>query len=523
LAPNQLSPLPSRLGPRFAIEAVFLVAVAVAVGFADLSAGAIVIVMAGAWLLVAAVEWLASRGERAAVFVRRPEPRWPGADAPAPAVEEPHPAAASAAVAVVEEPEPVPAPAGWEERAPAPETPPVEVSATAEEEAAEPVAAAGPAPAEVDKVGEGDLAEAPPEEEAALAAEAEPGPPPDGADAVAVPTAPEERRRPWWRRRVEPLPGARAAEPSALHHEHAAEVAAPSGEAEPEPEVDAVDAAGMIAAERVEPAVADEAGDVADEQRAEPRRSFWGRRRDVAAAAAAAVDAKAEGVEPLPPEAATDDVDGQEEPRRPFWKKRSGEAVDMPAAEAAAAAKEDEADSWLEPAAAAAAGKGLGDEPGPSEPEKPRRRFFGRRRDGEASEVGQQEPRSDVRVIRDAAANRADDTSAPQRDVEAPLEGEDHAQPAPATADRKRAAQPRRPAGPRSGVFRRFPPPREWSIWELEQAVREHGGADARRKREWNVTLMHLRQYANARGTLPVELDPLVRETFGDLIESRGR
>lgn len=54
--------MPGRLGPRFALEAVFLIALAVAMGLADLSSTAIIVVMAVAWLLVAVVEWLASRG-----------------------------------------------------------------------------------------------------------------------------------------------------------------------------------------------------------------------------------------------------------------------------------------------------------------------------------------------------------------------------------------------------------------------------------------------------------------------------
>ena len=54
--------MPGRLGARFAMEAVFLVALAIAMGLADLSSTAIVAVMAVAWLLVAIIEWLASRG-----------------------------------------------------------------------------------------------------------------------------------------------------------------------------------------------------------------------------------------------------------------------------------------------------------------------------------------------------------------------------------------------------------------------------------------------------------------------------
>jgi hypothetical protein len=47
--------------PRFALEILFLVAVAVIAGVARLDAIAIVIVMALAWALVAAAEWLAAR------------------------------------------------------------------------------------------------------------------------------------------------------------------------------------------------------------------------------------------------------------------------------------------------------------------------------------------------------------------------------------------------------------------------------------------------------------------------------
>jgi hypothetical protein len=49
--------MPGGLGPRFLIEAGFLIAVAVVAGLARLGAVTIILVMAGAWLLVAAVEW----------------------------------------------------------------------------------------------------------------------------------------------------------------------------------------------------------------------------------------------------------------------------------------------------------------------------------------------------------------------------------------------------------------------------------------------------------------------------------
>jgi hypothetical protein len=60
--------------------------------------------------------------------------------------------------------------------------------------------------------------------------------------------------------------------------------------------------------------------------------------------------------------------------------------------------------------------------------------------------------------------------------------------------------------------------PREWNLWDLERRARAREGHDAARDEEWALTLMHLRQFANADGVLPVTFDPLVRESFGDLL-----
>lgn len=59
------SPLPRRPAvPRLLLEALFLAAVAVAAALADLDAPVIAGVMAGAWVLVALIEWAASRADR---------------------------------------------------------------------------------------------------------------------------------------------------------------------------------------------------------------------------------------------------------------------------------------------------------------------------------------------------------------------------------------------------------------------------------------------------------------------------
>jgi hypothetical protein len=60
--------------------------------------------------------------------------------------------------------------------------------------------------------------------------------------------------------------------------------------------------------------------------------------------------------------------------------------------------------------------------------------------------------------------------------------------------------------------------PREWNLWELERVTRQAAGADVARDEERSFLLMYLREFAGPDGMLPVTFDPLVRETFGDLL-----
>jgi hypothetical protein len=60
--------------------------------------------------------------------------------------------------------------------------------------------------------------------------------------------------------------------------------------------------------------------------------------------------------------------------------------------------------------------------------------------------------------------------------------------------------------------------PREWNVWELERLAREDEGRDPRRDEELAFLLLELRQFANADGQLPVGFDPVVRESFGELL-----
>src|SRR5919197_780290 len=65
--------------PRFAVEAAFLILLAVGAGFADLRPIVVVAVMAGGWLLVSLIEYFAWRASaqtalRVAALAQRPEP-----------------------------------------------------------------------------------------------------------------------------------------------------------------------------------------------------------------------------------------------------------------------------------------------------------------------------------------------------------------------------------------------------------------------------------------------------------------
>jgi hypothetical protein len=60
--------------------------------------------------------------------------------------------------------------------------------------------------------------------------------------------------------------------------------------------------------------------------------------------------------------------------------------------------------------------------------------------------------------------------------------------------------------------------PREWNVWELERLAQAAGGEDTARDEVLTFLLLELRQFANADGQLPVDFDPVVRESFGDLI-----
>ncbi|HEV8098285.1 MAG TPA: hypothetical protein VGP56_04005 [Gaiellaceae bacterium] len=129
--------LPGRLGVRFALEALFLVLLAIGAGLADLRPRFIVLVMAVGWLLVALVEFTAERISASPLTYLLPERSEPPADeaeAAWPMPEE------RTVVAPPERPKPEPEPEPEPEREPEPELP-----ATAEEPEPEPPEGEAPA------------------------------------------------------------------------------------------------------------------------------------------------------------------------------------------------------------------------------------------------------------------------------------------------------------------------------------------------------------------------------------------
>ena len=108
--------LPRRLGVRFALEAGFLVLLALGAGLADLRPLYIVIIMAAAWLLVALAELTAERIDRSPLSSLLPRQSWDEDEGPrrifGPRVEErtvvapPEPAPKRDAPEAEAEPEP---------------------------------------------------------------------------------------------------------------------------------------------------------------------------------------------------------------------------------------------------------------------------------------------------------------------------------------------------------------------------------------------------------------------------------
>jgi hypothetical protein len=194
--------MPARLGPRFAIEALFLIALAVGVAYADLASKWIVVVMAGGWLVVALLalcevrSWAAAPPWRRPYYVPASPPRPEAVAAPPPrAAVEPEPEA-DAERAAEPEPEPEPEP----ELEPAAEQKPEPEPEPEAEPEAEAVTIIAPRA--------GTAVGAHPEPEAEPEREQEPEP--AAAELARPKLEPLERprKRGWFRRREREVPAA---------------------------------------------------------------------------------------------------------------------------------------------------------------------------------------------------------------------------------------------------------------------------------------------------------------------------
>jgi hypothetical protein len=63
--------------------------------------------------------------------------------------------------------------------------------------------------------------------------------------------------------------------------------------------------------------------------------------------------------------------------------------------------------------------------------------------------------------------------------------------------------------------------PRQWNLWDLERLTREASGTDFALDEERTFLLMYLREFAGPDGSLPVDFDGLVRDSFGELVGVR--
>ena len=172
--------MPTALGPRFVLEAGFLVLLALVVGLADLDPLLIVLVMLVGWILASLIEYFAWRQSQSALM-RGLEPAYAGVGVNAMAAEEPPP--------------PPPPPPAQPPSAPAqpPEEDTVVEPPVAEEEQ--------PAEPEAEQADEPKEAPAPAEEPAAAAAEEPASAEPPSDETTAFATADERRVE----HRLEPL------------------------------------------------------------------------------------------------------------------------------------------------------------------------------------------------------------------------------------------------------------------------------------------------------------------------------
>jgi hypothetical protein len=105
----------------------------------------------------------------------------------------------------------------------------------------------------------------------------------------------------------------------------------------------------------------------------------------------------------------------------------------------------------------------------------------------------------------------------PERALEAVPEAEPEPEPEP---EPEKEVEPEEPVvSLPQAVHRR---PEGWNLWDLEQRGHQFAERDPARAEEWNALFVYLRDYARPDGTLPLEFDSLVQESFGELISRRA-
>ena len=121
-----------------------------------------------------------------------------------------------------------------------------------------------------------------------------------------------------------------------------------------------------------------------------------------------------------------------------------------------------------------------------------------------------------------------------QPPVEAGAESEREPAPAPSPEPPRIVAVPPPPPEPEPEPERTPEParvvafipandgPKEWNLWELERAARDHATDDVARNEERSYLLMYLREFAGPDGILPADFDGLVRDAFGDVLHTVG-
>jgi hypothetical protein len=127
---------------------------------------------------------------------------------------------------------------------------------------------------------------------------------------------------------------------------------------------------------------------------------------------------------------------------------------------------------------------------------------------------------------------RVQPTVESRREPEPESEREREPEPAPSPEPSRIAAVPSPPPEPEpepepepvpASVVAFIPAnedPREWNLWELERAARDHATDDVVRNEERSYLLMYLREFAGPDGILPTDFDGLVRDAFGDVLHT---